>query len=63
VGSGVIWNRITFGTLVIPAKAGIQSVGGAFPVACRVDSRFRGNGRASECPVLANDTTTELWGS
>ena len=28
---------------VIPAKAGIQSVGSSFPKACGVDSRFRGN--------------------
>ena len=56
--SGVIWNRIAFEAPVIPGKAGIQSVGGAFPMACGVDSRFRGN----DCPwgraFLANDTTT-----
>jgi hypothetical protein len=28
---------------VIPAKAGIQSVEGAFPKLCGRDSRFRGN--------------------
>jgi hypothetical protein len=32
-------------TAVIPAKAGIQSVGGAFPEICGQDSRFRGNDR------------------
>ena len=29
----------------IPAKAGTQSIDGAFPKLCRVDSRFRGNDR------------------
>ncbi len=29
--------------MVIPEKAGIQSVGDAFPMAGGVDSRFRGN--------------------
>jgi hypothetical protein len=58
-GGRVIWNRIAFESPVIPAKAGIQSVGGAFPMARRVDSRFRGNDRASERPVLANDTATQ----
>jgi hypothetical protein len=43
VGVGVIWDGIPFGTPVIPAKAGIQSVDRAFPKVCRVDSRFRGN--------------------
>jgi len=47
-----------FETLVIPAKAGIQSVVGAFPMACGVDSRFRGNDRTWKRPCLANDTTT-----
>ena len=56
-GTGVIWNRIAFKSLVIPAKAGTQSVGGAFPKAPRVDSRFRGNDCDSERPVLANDTS------
>jgi hypothetical protein len=36
-GSGVIWNGIPFETVVIPAKAGIQSVGGAFPMAGGAD--------------------------
>ena len=56
-GSSVIWNGILFETLVIPAKAGIQSVVGAFPMACGVDSRFRGNDCAWEHPCRANDTT------
>ena len=57
-GAGVIWNGIPFETLVIPAKAGIQSVGGAFPMAGGVDSRFRGNDCTWERPCLANDTST-----
>ena len=57
-GAGVIWNELPFETLVIPAKAGIQSVGGAFPTACGVDSRFRGNDCTWERPCLANDTST-----
>ena len=57
-GTGVIWNRIAVESLVIPAQAGIQSVGGASPIACRVDSRFRGNDCDSEHQVLANDTST-----
>jgi len=57
-GAGVIWNGIPFETLVIPAKAGIQSVISAFPMACGVDSRFRGNDCTSERPCLANDTST-----
>ena len=43
LGSGVIWNGNPFETQVIPAKAGIQSIGGVFPMACGVDSRLRGN--------------------
>ena len=54
-GSGVIWNGIPFETLVIPAKAGIQSVGDVFPMACGVDFRFRGNDCTRERPCLAND--------
>ena len=50
-GSGVIWNAISFETLVIPAKTGIQSVGGAFPMGCAVDSRLRGNDRIREACV------------
>ena len=46
-----------FETLVIPAQAGIQACG-AFPVACEVDSRFRGNDCTREHPCLAIDTTT-----
>jgi hypothetical protein len=57
-GSGVIWDWIPFETPVIPAKAGIQPFCGAFPMACRVDSRLRGNDRTWERPCLANDTTT-----
>ena len=41
-GSGVIWKAIPFETRVIPAKAGIHSVGGAFPMVGAVDSRLRG---------------------
>ena len=53
-----IWNGIPFETRVIPAKAGIQSIGGAFPMAGGVDSRFRGNDCPWERPCPANDTTT-----
>ena len=56
--SGVNWNRIAFEAPVIPAKAGIQSVAGAFPMARGRDSRFRGNDFAWGRPFLANDTTT-----
>ena len=48
--------------MVIPAKAGIQSVGGAFPVACGVASRFCGNECTSERPCLANDASTQARG-
>jgi hypothetical protein len=43
--------------LVIPAKAGIRCVGGPFPMARGVDSRFRGNDGTSERPRVANDAT------
>ena len=56
--AGVIWNGIPFETVVIPAKAGIQSVGGTLPRAGGVDSRFRGNDCTWEHPYLANDTST-----
>ena len=46
--------------LVIPAKAGTQSVIGAFPMACGLDSRFRGNDCTAERPRLANDTSTRI---
>jgi len=58
VGVGVIWDGTPFETAVIPAKAGIQSVGSALPKACGVDSRFRGNDRDFERQCLANDTST-----
>jgi len=58
MGVGVIWDQTAFGTLAIPAKAGIQSVVGALPVACGIDSRFRGNDCSWERPCLANDTGT-----
>jgi glycosyltransferase involved in cell wall biosynthesis len=48
LGAGVIGNEIPFETPVIPAKAGIQSGGGAFPTTCEVDSRLRGNDAACE---------------
>jgi hypothetical protein len=56
--SGVIWNITPYETPVIPANAGIQSVGSAFPKAGGVDSRFRGNDCGLERPFLANNTTT-----
>jgi len=46
-------------TLVIPAKAGIHSCVGTFPITCGVDSRLRGNDGTWERPILANDTTTK----
>jgi len=55
---GVIWNGISYGTPVIPAKAGIQSLDSAFPKVCGVDSRFRGNDYDMHRPRLANDTCT-----
>ena len=57
-GIGGIWNGIRFEIAVIPAKAGIQSVDGAFPTVYGVDSRFRGNDCGLERPCSANDTTT-----
>ena len=42
-GSGAIWNADSLEPPVIPVKAGIQSDDSAFPKACGVDSRFRGN--------------------
>jgi hypothetical protein len=55
--SGVVWNRIPFALPVIPATAGIQSVGGAFPMACEVNSRLRGNDGTWARPYLANEST------
>jgi hypothetical protein len=60
-GASVIWNAIPFETLVIPANAGIQSVGGAFPMACGVDSRFRANDCTWERACLAIDNSTEFF--
>jgi hypothetical protein len=57
-GTGVIWNRITFETMVIPAKAGIQSGGGVSPMACGVDSRLRGNDGTWDRLCLVNETST-----
>jgi hypothetical protein len=39
----VVWNGITRHTPVIPAKAGIQSIGHGWAKLFGVDSRFRGN--------------------
>jgi hypothetical protein len=39
---------------------GIHSVGGAFPMACGVDSPFRGNDCTWERPRLANDTSAQI---
>jgi len=50
-------------TPVIPAKAGIQSVGRAFPLACGVDSRFRGNDFTGVRHCFANDTSTPERGA
>jgi hypothetical protein len=54
MGIGVIWNGMPFETTVIPAQAGIQSVGSAFPRVCGIDSRLRGNDRTRDCLCLAN---------
>jgi hypothetical protein len=56
-GAGVIWDGILVETPVIPAKAGIQFVDNAFPKACGVGSRFRGNDYDLRRPCLANDTS------
>jgi hypothetical protein len=45
---------------VIPAKAEIHSVGGAFPMACGLGSRFRRNDFTWKRPYLTNDTTPFL---
>jgi hypothetical protein len=63
LGSGVIWNRIPFETLVIPAKAGIQSVVGVFPMACEMDSRLGGNACPRQRAFRPNDTTTRNFES
>src|SRR5438552_18455971 len=42
---------------VVPAKAGIQTVHSAFPKACEVDSRLRGNERRFEREPMPNDTS------
>jgi hypothetical protein len=44
---------------VIPAKAGIHSVDGAFPKVRGLDSRFRGNDGDLVGSCLANDTSTQ----
>ena len=57
-------------SIVIPAKAGIQSVNGVFLKACRIDSRpspstgqaFRENDSDFERPRLANATSTGFPG-
>ena len=61
-GSGFLWNEIPYGTPVITAKAGIQSVDIAFPEVCGVNSRspafgedkFRGNEDVLERPPAIN---------
>jgi hypothetical protein len=57
-GSGVIWITTAMKTSVIPAKAGIQSVGNAFQMTYRLDSRLRGNDDTGEAPCPGNDRTT-----
>jgi hypothetical protein len=59
-GAGVTRNAIPFETLVIPASAGTQSVGGAFSMAGGVDSRWRGNDCTWERPCLETDNTTQF---
>jgi len=51
-GISVIWDKIPFEPLVLPAKAEIQSVDSALPKVCRVDSRFRGNDCGTQCPCV-----------
>jgi hypothetical protein len=77
MGGGVIRNRMPFETPVIPAEAAIQSVSGAFPMACEGDSRRSlpcrfplsrerqrgGNHCAGKSPCFRNDTTVWKWGS
>jgi len=58
-GADVIWDWTPSAAPVIPAKAGIQSVGCAFHEAWGVDSRFRGNDCGLERARLANDTNTD----
>src|SRR5437667_12890972 len=60
VGDGVICERRKLPGNVIPAKAGIQPVGGLFPMTCGVDSRLRGNDRRFERCSMPNDTTTQF---
>jgi hypothetical protein len=57
LGGGVTCEARARQAAVIPAKAGIQSVGGAFPMACGVDSRFRGNDGRFVRDDIPNDTT------
>jgi hypothetical protein len=45
---------------VIPAKAGIQSVGSGFPKGFGVDSRFRGNDWRFQRDPTPNDTSIRL---
>jgi hypothetical protein len=58
---GFTRDGMPFETLVIPAKAGIQSANSTFPKVCGIDSRFRGNDCESQRPSLASDTSTERW--
>ncbi len=48
---------------VIPAQAGIQSVGSVFSVRWEVDSRLRGNDCAWLRPYCTNETTTDGSGN
>jgi hypothetical protein len=57
--AGVICETWALEAVVIPAKAGIQSLDSAFPQVCRVDSRFRGNDWRFERDPIPNDTATE----
>jgi hypothetical protein len=54
---GVIWNNDPVAPPVIPAKAGIQSVGNAPAKVPGLDSRFRGNDRQLEIDPPPNATT------
>jgi len=54
--SGLISNPAPFEPPVIPAKAGIHSIGSAFPKVCGGDSRFRGNDDGSEPSAMRHNS-------
>lgn len=54
--AGVICQARGVPSAVIPAQAGIQSLFGAFPKICEVDSRLRGNDWTCKCLYLVDGT-------